>query len=101
RDVYQYNNFMFLVQGILAEKIEGKPWEVLVKEKIFNPLGITNANFSVNDLQKAPDFSLGYAKMKDSIFRLPYMNIYPNEPAGSNNASAAEMAKWAMVWENS
>jgi len=100
REVYQYNNFMFLVQGILAEKIESKPWEVLVKEKIFNPLGITNANFSVNDLQKAPDFSLGYAKMKDSIFRLPYMNIDPIGPAGSINASAAEMAKWAMVWAN-
>jgi len=100
REVYQYNNFMFVAQGMLAEKIEKKPWEVLVRERLFTPLGMESANFSVNDLQKAPDFSFGYSQVKDSIFQLPYMNIDPIGPAGSINASASDMAKWIMAWVN-
>lgn len=100
RETYQYNNFMFLAQGMLAEKIENKSWEQQVKEKIFMPLGMNGANFSINDLEKAPDFSLGYTLSKDSILKLPYMNIDPIGPAGSINASAADMAKWVMAWVN-
>src|SRR6476469_2559946 len=55
RQRWQYNNFMFLVQGVLAEKLYGRKWEALVKEKIFDPLAMSSSDFSVNDLQKEND----------------------------------------------
>ena len=60
REKWQYNNFMFLLQGMVAEKITGTSWENNVQEKIFKPLGMNNSNFSVFDLQKNKDASLGY-----------------------------------------
>ena len=100
RQRYQYNNFMFLAQGVLAEKLYGKKWEVLVKEKIFDPLGMNNSDFSVNDLQKASDFSFGYREHKDSVLKMDYMNIDPVGPAGSINSSATDMSRWLITWIN-
>src|SRR5260221_8074845 len=39
RKQWQYNNFMFLAQGVIAEKITGQSWEKNITEKFFNPLG--------------------------------------------------------------
>lgn len=100
RQTWQYNNFMFLAQGVLAEKLYGKKWEVLVKEKILDPLGMTRSNFSVNDLQKDTDFTFGYRERKDSVIRLEFMNIDPVGPAGSINSSVKEMANWVITWIN-
>jgi len=60
RQTWQYNNFMFLAQGMIAEKLTGKSWEENVKEKIFTPLGMTASNFTIADLKKNKDASLGY-----------------------------------------
>ncbi len=100
RERWQYNNFMFLAQGVLAEKLYGKKWEDIVREKIFQPLEMTRSNFSVADLQKAPDFTFGYKESKDSVIRMDYMNIDPIGPAGSINSSAAEMGNWLITWIN-
>jgi len=100
RQRWQYNNFMFLVQGVLAEKLYGRKWEALVKEKIFDPLGMNSSDFSVNDLQKNSDFSYGYREHKDSVLKMDYMNIDPIGPAGSINSSARDMSKWLMTWIN-
>lgn len=101
REIYQYNNFMFLAQGVLAEKLSGKKWEALVKEYFFTPLGMNSSNFSVTDLEKSSDASLGYYVKKDSIIeKLPYYNIDALGPAGSINSSVTEMANWAITWIN-
>ena len=100
RQTWQYNNFMFLAQGVLAEKLYGKKWEVLVKEKLLDPLGMTHSNFSVTDLQKDPDFTFGYTERKDSVIRIDFMNIDPVGPAGSINSSVKDMANWVMTWIN-
>jgi CubicO group peptidase (beta-lactamase class C family) len=91
---------MFLVQGVLAEKLYGRKWEALVKEKIFDPLGMNSSDFSVNDLQKNSDFSYGYREHKDSVLKMDYMNIDPIGPAGSINSNARDMSKWLMTWIN-
>lgn len=40
RQKWQYNNFMFMLQGSLVEKITGRSWEENIREKIFKPLGM-------------------------------------------------------------
>lgn len=100
RQAWQYNNFMYIAQGALAAKLYGKSWEQLVKEKIFLPLEMTTADFSINDLQKAPDFSYGYREEKDSVIKMDFLNIDPIGPAGSINASVKEMANWVLAWIN-
>ncbi len=101
REKWQYNNFMFFAQGMLAEKIWNKKWEQLVKQKIFDSLGFKTSNFSVNDLAISTDASLGYELKKDStIHKLDYYNIDAMGPAGSINSSVNEMANWVSTWIN-
>jgi CubicO group peptidase (beta-lactamase class C family) len=100
REKWQYNNFMFVAQGVLAERLYGNKWEALVKEKIFEPLGMTHSNFSVSDMQKETDFTFGYREVKDSVVKLEYMNIDPIGPAGSINSTVKDMSNWVITWIN-
>ena len=99
---FQYNNFMFLAQGMVIEKITGKSWEENIREKIFKPLGMNSTVVSISEMEKSADHSLAYATIKDSIIKyIPYRNIDAIGPAGSINSSANDMAKWLITWINS
>lgn len=98
RERFQYNNFMFLTAGYLVEQVTGRSWEDNVRERIFGPLGITGANFAVEDSQKAADFALPYVEEEDeSIKLIPFRTITNMGPTGSINASVRDMAKWVQV----
>lgn len=101
REKWQYNNFMFLLQGVISEKMMGKRWEDNVKEKIFLPLGMTSSNLTIKDLEASQEPSFGYEVYKDSIIRkMDYYDINAMSPAGSINSSVNDMAKYAMMWIN-
>lgn len=101
REKWQYNNFMFLLQGMLAEKLMSKSWENAVRDNIFKPLGMNRSVFSVKDMEKSDDAAIGYGLKKDSIIKkLDYYNIDAMGPAGSINSSVTEMANWVSTWIN-
>ena len=101
RQTWQYNNFMFLLQGMIAEKITGKSWEQNIKEKFFIPLGMTSSNLTIKDLEKSKEPALGYNLYKDSLIKkTDYYNINAMSPAGSINSSVNEMANWVITWIN-
>ncbi|HET9746050.1 MAG TPA: serine hydrolase, partial [Chitinophagaceae bacterium] len=100
REKYQYNNFMFLAQGMVIEKITGKSWEENMRERIFKPLGMISTNLSVIDLEKSPDRSLAYSSAENKIKAIPYRNIDAIGPAGSINSCAKDMANWLITWIN-
>ena len=51
---------MFLVQGVIAERITGKSWENNIREKIFQPLGMNRSNLSIEELEKEENAAFGY-----------------------------------------
>ena len=53
RQGFQYQNMMYMTAGRLGEVITAKTWEEMVRERIFEPLGMNNSNFSVQDTQAA------------------------------------------------
>jgi CubicO group peptidase (beta-lactamase class C family) len=100
RAKWQYNNFMFMAQGVVIEKLTGKSWEENMKEKILQPLGMDNTNLSTKDMEKSADHSLAFAT-KDSVIKaIPYRNIDAMGPAGSVNSCPKDMAKWLITWIN-
>ncbi len=101
RQRWQYNNFMFFLQGVVAEKLTNQSWENNIKKRFFSPLGMNRSNFSVLDLAKDNDASIGYYTKNDSIIKkLPYYNIDAMGPAGSINSSVVEMSNWVTAWIN-
>src|ERR1700680_4123607 len=57
REVYQYNNLMYVTAGFLAGEVAGKSWEDLVEQRIFTPLGMSNSTVRVTDTQQHTDFA--------------------------------------------
>ncbi|MBA2329669.1 MAG: serine hydrolase [Flavisolibacter sp.] len=101
KDKWQYNNFMFLLQGLVAEKITGKSWEENIKTKFFAPLNMNRSNFFISDMTKDNDAAIGYYVKNDSLIKkLPYYEIGSMGPAGSINSSVMEMSNWVRTWIN-
>ena len=42
---FLYSNQDYVLAGAIVEHIMGKPWEQVIQEEIFNPLGMTSAGF--------------------------------------------------------
>jgi CubicO group peptidase (beta-lactamase class C family) len=94
---FQYNNLMYMTAGVLVERVSGLTWEEFVRRKILDPLGMKTSNFSVNDSQKMPDYSLPYQEQKGEVREIPFRNIDAVGPAGSINSSVNEMANWMSL----
>ncbi len=101
REKWQYNNFMYLAQGMIAEKLTSKSWEANMQERILRPLGMTHTNFSVDSMGASPAGAKGYrATPKGSIEKLDYFNLDVFRPVGGINAPVTDMANWVMAWIN-
>ncbi len=100
RTDFQYNNLMFLTAGYLAERITGQSWEEAVRARIFTPLGMKGANFSVAESQKTSDFALPYEERDDRVLRMEFRDVTNVGPAGSINASAEDLVPWLKVHLN-
>lgn len=101
RQQWFYNNFMYLAQGLITEKLTGKSWEDNIRERFFKPLNMLTSNLTIKELEAAANVSKGYALENFEKNNLtPYYNIAAVSPAGSINSSVNEMANWLKVWLN-
>ncbi|WP_293313028.1 serine hydrolase [Pedobacter sp. UBA5917] len=99
REKWQYNNFMFLAQGMIVEKLTGKTWEQNIKEKFFEPLEMSRSNTNIFEFEKDSEASLPYTvNSKGAIEKVDYFNIDGMGPAGSINSSVNDMTHWLKVW---
>ncbi len=101
RYTFQYQNLMYMTAGLLVGRMSHSTWENVVTERVFEPLGMTNSNFSVDISQKTSDYSLPYRVNKDhAIEKMKFMNISEMGPAGSINSCADDMAQWVKMLLN-
>jgi CubicO group peptidase (beta-lactamase class C family) len=96
REKFQYQNLMYTAAGEIVATVEKKPYEQVVPEKIFKPLGMKNSTMTIGQMEKAKDVSFGYSYNFDTkeTSKLPYREITEVAPAGSINSSARDMAQW-------
>lgn len=97
RERFHYQNLMFLTAGHLVERVTGKSWEENVRERVFEPLGMSRSNFSVDTSQGTDDYSLPYLSDAGKTRRIPFRNIDAVGPAGSINSSARDMVRWLQL----
>ena len=94
RSQYGYQNVMVMAAGEATAAEAGRSWDELVKERIFQPLGMTASNTSVRDLAGASDVATPHVSDKGVLTPVPWLNIDNNGPAGSINSNVEDMAKW-------
>ena len=94
RAEWQYNNLLYMAVGHLIEVVTGVTWEDAVQQRVLDPLDMTETNFSLVELQKSDDHSLGYSEQNGSVVPVPFRSIEIIGPAGSINSSISDMCKW-------
>jgi CubicO group peptidase (beta-lactamase class C family) len=98
---WQYNNFMFMVQGMVAEKLTGQTWEQNIGRQFFQPLGMSESSFGNISLAAASEPSRGYELTdKKKIREKKYHPIVAMGPAGAINSTVTDMSKWLITWVN-
>ncbi|TWF41393.1 CubicO group peptidase (beta-lactamase class C family) [Chitinophaga polysaccharea] len=98
---WQYNNFMFMVQGMVTEQLTGKSWEQNISSQIFEPLDMQASSIGTVALAAAPERSLGYeVDDKNTIKEMKYHPITAMGPAGAINSTVMDMSKWLITWIN-
>lgn len=94
RSQYGYQNIMVLAAGEATAAAAGRSWDDLVKERIFQPLGMTASNTSVRELVGKPDVATPHVLDNGVLSPIPWRNIDNIGPAGSINSNVVDMAKW-------
>ncbi|WP_299276244.1 serine hydrolase [uncultured Psychroserpens sp.] len=101
RQQWYYNNFGFLAQGVIAERITGKSWEDNIKDYFFVPLDMNRSNATIAEMKSSSNAALGYELKKGNVIsKMDYYDIAGMSPAGSINSSVNDMSKWLITWIN-
>lgn len=79
---FNYSNLGFIIAGAIAEAHTGKPWEDLVREQVFAPLGIVNVGFGAPGTPGKVDQPQGHQEVGGKLVPLdPGSNDADNPPA--------------------
>lgn len=100
RTTFQYQNIMFLAAGQAVAAATGKTFEDFVRERLFAPLAMKSASFSVADAIKAADHASPHGKQGDQMKVIPWRNIDNIGPAGSVNMSVRDLSNWLRLHLN-
>ncbi|HEU4478631.1 MAG TPA: serine hydrolase [Pyrinomonadaceae bacterium] len=90
---FSYNNSGYFLLGAIIEKVTGKPYEQVLKENIFEPLGMKNSGYDRFDtlLKKR---ATGYQKTPDGYVNAPYLDMSIPYSAGSLYSTVEDLYLW-------
>lgn len=95
---YEYSNMGFAIAGAMLERTTGTPWETLMTELLFEPLGMTSAGFGVPATPRHLNHPLGHSETVGSptVWTPSRSADNPSAigPAGTVHATILDMARY-------
>jgi CubicO group peptidase (beta-lactamase class C family) len=90
---WSYSNSGYSMLGYIIEKVTRKPYEKVVRERILQPLGMTNSGFDFTHL-KNKQRSKGYFSVGDVINPAPVVDSTIAYSAGALYSTVDDLLKW-------
>ncbi len=84
-EVFHYSNLAFALLGQVIERLERRPWEDVVRQRVLHPLGMTRTG-----LTPAADRARGYLVH-------PFSGVATEEPVADLKATAPMGGLWSTV----
>ena len=90
---FSYNNSGYFLLGAIIEKITGKPYEQVLKERILDPIGMRDTGYDHHDtiLNKRAS---GYEKTPAGVINAPYLDMSIPYAAGSLYSTVEDLYLW-------
>jgi CubicO group peptidase (beta-lactamase class C family) len=98
RENFLYNNQMYVVAGLVEEKVSGKSWDQLIKENIFEPLDMKNSYTHMSEFESCQNNTVSYSPDGNEI--IPNVNIDNYNSAGSITSTIDDMSQWLQLFLN-
>ncbi|MDQ8755080.1 serine hydrolase domain-containing protein [Sphingosinicella sp. LHD-64] len=94
---HAYQNVAYDAASEIVERVTGTPYPAVVRERLFQPLGMSRASIGRAELLAAPSWARGHAggknsqpvEVTDSYYRVP--------AAGGVNGSIEDLAIWMLA----
>lgn len=94
---YMYDNFSFLLLGMIVENVSGEPFESYMQQHIFKPLGMDNSSFML-DKKFQKQLATGYDAAHNP---LDLYTIAPTPmPQGGMLSTAEDIGKFMIAFLN-
>ena len=94
---WSYNNSGYLVLGAILEKVTGKPYEILLRERIFTPAGMNESGYDSTQPLLARR-AAGYDKRFDgSYMNTGYIDMTQPYAAGALYSTVEDLYRWDQV----
>jgi beta-lactamase class C len=94
---HAYQNVAYDAASEIVEKLTGKPYEQVVKEQLFLPLGMSSASMSRQGLVTAPSWARPHRGGKTSKPVEVTESYYRVPAAGGVNSSIKDLALWMQA----
>jgi CubicO group peptidase (beta-lactamase class C family) len=90
---FSYSNSGFFLLGVILEKVSGKSYEQLLRERIFDPLGMKESGYDSTRplLEKR---AAGYDSTLDGYVNTGYIDMSQPYSAGSLYSSVDDLLRW-------
>lgn len=94
---YMYDNFAYLLLGLIVQNVSGEPFEQYMENRLFEPLAMTNSGFELQGHLKE-QLATGYDAANQPIE--PYLFAPTIMPHGGMLSTAEDMAKFMAAFLN-
>lgn len=100
RTNFVYNNFGYVVAAAAAEKATGSTWDELIRERLFTPIGMTEAVTSTAEEQRAANRAMPHGLIGGRATTIRPMPLRMVSPAGAMGMSIRDLARWVQLHLN-
>jgi CubicO group peptidase (beta-lactamase class C family) len=90
---YRYNNSGYFLLGAVIEKVTGRPYEKVLEERIFKPLGMKNSGYD-HHATIMPNRAAGYEQSLEGNTNAPYLDMSLPYAAGSLYSTVEDLYIW-------
>jgi len=90
---FSYSNSGYIVLGYIIEKVTGESYEDVLKEKIFEPLGMKNSGYDHTEVI-IPKRASGYEKAGTDYFNTSYLDMSVPYSAGAIYSTVEDLYLW-------
>src|SRR5258706_6494279 len=90
---FNYNNSGYFLLGAIVERVTGKPYEKVLKERIFDSVGMKNTGYDHHETILARR-AAGYEKRPGGYINAPYLDMSLPYAAGSLYSTVEDLYLW-------
>jgi len=100
RSHFEYQNLLYLAAGQIIPSLTGSNWDTFIKERVFQPLGMTSSTTDLASLIDNSDVASPHLRLDGKLQSIPMLNLENVAPAGAINSDLLDMERWTRFQLN-